>query len=122
MNPDTPNMIQTMMKVDQAKDRAKTANKVVLEEEKEKDTVEKAVKELKRHLQPKRTRTDDDAGVAHDLIAEFDNCDLNDHRREGTRVQNRRKVQVGSPDNQQKPRTGKDGYLHHTRLGLVGWV
>ena len=38
-------------------------------------------------------------------------------------MQNRRNVQVGSRDNQQKPpRTGKDGFLHHTRLGLVGWI
>jgi hypothetical protein len=37
-------------------------------------------------------------------------------------VQNRRNVQVGSHDNQQKPRPGKDGFLHHTRLGLVGWI
>jgi hypothetical protein len=34
-------------------------------------------------------------------------------------VQNRRNVQVGSRDNQQKPRPGKDGFLHHARLGLV---
>jgi hypothetical protein len=27
------------------------------------------------------------------MIAEFDNCDLSDHRREGTHVQNRRNVQ-----------------------------
>jgi hypothetical protein len=47
------------------------------------------VEELKRQLEPKRARTDDDAGDAHDLLAEFDNCDLSDHRREGTRVQNR---------------------------------
>ncbi len=80
------------------------------------------MEELKRQLQPKRARTDDDAGDAHDLLAEFDNCDLSDHHREGTRVQNRRNVQVGSRDNQQKPRTGKDGFLHHTRLGLVGWI
>jgi hypothetical protein len=38
-------------------------------------------------------------------------------------VQNRRNVQVGSRDNQQNPpRTGKDGFLHHIRLGLVGWI
>ena len=37
-------------------------------------------------------------------------------------MQNRRDVQVGSRDNQQKPRTGKGGFLHHTRLGLVGWI
>ncbi len=37
-------------------------------------------------------------------------------------MQNRRNVQVGSRDNQQKPRPGKDGFLLHTRLGLVGWI
>ena len=37
-------------------------------------------------------------------------------------MQNRRDVQVGSRDNQQKPRTGTGGFLHHTRLGLVGWI
>ncbi len=37
-------------------------------------------------------------------------------------MQNRRNVQVGSRDNQQKPRTGKVGFLHHTCLGLVGWI
>ncbi len=97
--PDTPNVLQAMMKLEKAKARAKTANKVALEAEKEKDAAENAVEELKRQLQPKRARTDDDAGDAHDLLAEFDNCDLSDHRREGTRVQNRRNVQVGSRDN-----------------------
>jgi hypothetical protein len=108
--------------VSQTKARAKTTDKVALEAEKEKDAAEKSVEELKRQLQPKRARTDDDAGDVHDLLAEFDNCDLSDHRREGTRVQNRRNVQFGSRDNQQKPHTGKDGFLHHTRLGLVGWI
>jgi hypothetical protein len=122
VSPDTPSVMQAMMKLEQVKARAKTANKVALEAEKEKDAAEKSVEELKRQLQPKRARTDDDAGDAHDLFAEFDNCDLSDHRREGTRVQNRRNVQVGSHDNQQKPLTGKDGFLHHTRLGLVGWI
>jgi hypothetical protein len=37
-------------------------------------------------------------------------------------VQNCRNVQVGSRDNQQKPRTGKGGFLYHTCLGLVGWI
>ncbi len=60
-----------MMKYEQVKDRAKTANKVVLEVEKEKDATEKAVDELKRQLQPKSARTDDDAGDAHDLLAEW---------------------------------------------------
>ena len=111
-----------MMKFEQANARAKTANKVPLEPEKEKDAAEKAVEELKRQLHPKRARIDDDAGDAHDLLATLDNCDLSDHRREGTRVQHRRNVQLGSRDNLQKPRAGKDGFLHHTRLGLIGWI
>jgi hypothetical protein len=37
-------------------------------------------------------------------------------------VQNRRNVQVGSRINQQQSRPGKDGFLLHTRLGLVGWI
>jgi hypothetical protein len=117
VNPDAPNVLQAVMKFEQANARAKTANKVALEAEKEKDAAEEAVEELKRQLQPKRACTDDDAGDAHDLLAEFDNCDLSDHRREVTRVQNRRNVQVGSRDNQQKPRPGKDGFLHHTSAG-----
>ncbi len=56
------------------------------------------------------------------MLAEVENWDLRDHRQQATRVQNCRNVQVGSHDNQQKPRTGKDGFLHHARLGLVGWI
>ena len=122
VDPDTPNVLQAMMKLEQAKARAKTANKLALEAEKESDAAEKAVEELKRQLQPKRARTDDDAGDAHEQLAEVDNWDLRDHRQQATRVQNRRNVQVGSRMNQAKPRTGTDGFLHHTRLGLVGWI
>jgi hypothetical protein len=50
VNPDTPNVLQAMMKLEQAKARAKTGNKVALEEEKERDTGETPVVELKRQL------------------------------------------------------------------------
>jgi hypothetical protein len=43
VNPDAPNVLQTMMKLEQANARAKTANKVALESEKEKDAAEKTV-------------------------------------------------------------------------------
>ena len=72
----------------------KTANRLTLEAEKEKDAAEKAVDELKRQLQPKRTRTHD-AGDAHEMIAEVDNWDLSVQRREATHVQNRRKWHSG---------------------------
>jgi hypothetical protein len=68
------------MKIDQAKARAKTANKIALEVEKEEDVAEKAVEELKRQFQPKSAPSHDDPGDVHDLLAEFDNCDLSDHR------------------------------------------
>ena len=122
VSPDASNVLQAMMKLEQAKARAKTANKVALEAEKEKDAAEKEVEELKRQLQPKRARTHDDAGDAHQVLAEVDNWDLSVHRREATRVQNRRNVQVGSRENEPAPRTGKDGFLNHARLGLVGWI
>ena len=56
------------------------------------------------------------------MHAQVDEWDLRDFRRATTRVQNRRNVALGSLQDQPKPRTGKDGFLLHTRLGLVGWM
>jgi hypothetical protein len=92
VSPDPPNVLQAMMQLRQAKSRAEAANKLALEAEKERDSAEKTVEELKRQLQPKRGRTDDDAGDAHKQLAEVDNWDLRDHRQQATRVQNRRNV------------------------------
>ncbi len=44
--------------------RAESANKLALEVEKERDTAEKAVEELKRQMYPTRALTDDEAGNA----------------------------------------------------------
>ncbi len=52
------------------------------------------------------------------MIVEVENWDLRDHRQEATRVQNRRNVQLGSRQNQAKPRADTDGFLHLKRLGL----
>ena len=113
-------MLHSRLKIIQA--RAAQANKTALEAEKARDELHNQIQQIEEQLQPKRARTDDDAGDAHEILAEVDNWDLRDHRQQATRVQNRRDVQVGSRDNQQKPRTGKGGFLHHTRLGLVGWI
>ena len=43
VSPDTPNVLQAMMQLEQAKTRAKAANKLALEAEKEKDAAEQAV-------------------------------------------------------------------------------
>ena len=56
VDPDAPNVLQAIMKLEQANARAKTANKVALEAEKEKDAAEKAVEELKRQLTVRRQR------------------------------------------------------------------
>jgi hypothetical protein len=113
-------MLHSRLKIIQA--RAAQANKAVLETEKERDELHTQIEEIEEQLQPKRARSDADAGDAHEILAEVENWDLRDHRREGTRVQNRHNVQVGSRDNQQQPRPDKDGFLFHTRLGLVGWI
>ncbi len=73
VSPDTKNVLQAMMQLRQAKSRAEATNKVALESEKERDAGEKTVEELKRHLQPKRSHTDDDAGDPHEMLAEVDN-------------------------------------------------
>ncbi len=122
VDPDAPNVLQAMMQLQQAKSRAEAANKLALESEKERDASEEAVEELKRQLQPKRPRTDDDAGDAHEVLAEVENWDLRDHRQQATRVQNLLNVQLGSRQNQAQSRAGTDGFLHHKRLGLVGWI
>jgi hypothetical protein len=113
-------MLHSRLKIIQA--RAAQTNKAGLEAEKQRDELHNQIEQIEEQLQPKKTRTHADAGDAHEMLAEVDNWDLRDHHREGTRVQNRRNSQVGSRDNQQKPRTGKDGFLLHTRLGLVGWI
>ena len=76
VSPDTPNVLQEMIQLRQTKTRTDATNKVALEEEKEMDTTEKVVEELKRQLQPKRVHTHDDAGDAHEMLTEVDNWDL----------------------------------------------
>jgi hypothetical protein len=113
-------MLHSRLKIIQV--RAVQANKAALEAEKERDELHSQIQQIEEQLQPKRARTNDDAGDAHEMLADVDNLDLRDHRQQATRVQKCRNVQVGSRDNQQKPRTGKGDFLHHTRLGLVGWI
>jgi len=61
------------------------ANKAVLEVEKERDELHNQIEQIKEQLHPKRPRTHDDAGDAHEMIAEVDNWDLRDHRQQVTR-------------------------------------
>ena len=44
VSPDAPNVLQAMMQLEQAKTRAKAANKLALEAEKEKDAAEKVIR------------------------------------------------------------------------------
>ena len=72
--------------------RAAQANKDALEAEKQRDELHTQIEEIEEQLQPKRARSDADAGDAHEILAEVDNWNLRDHHREGTHVQNRRNV------------------------------
>ena len=76
-------------------------NKAALEEEKARDELHNQIEQIEQRLHPKRAHSHDDAGDAHEMIAEVDNWDLRDHRQQGTHVQTRRNVQVGSRKNQE---------------------
>ena len=54
------------MQLQKVKTRTEASNKVALQSEKETDSAEKAVEELKRQLQPKRKQAYDDAGDTHE--------------------------------------------------------
>jgi hypothetical protein len=83
-------MLHNRLKIMQA--RAAQTNKASLETEKARDKLHRQIQQIEEQLQPKREHTDDDAGDAHEMLADVDNWDLRDHRQEGTRVQNRRNV------------------------------
>jgi hypothetical protein len=99
---------------------ADQANEDTLEVEK--DEFHNQINQIEQRQHPKRTHTHDDVGKVDEILSEVDNWDLSVHRRETTPDQNRRNVEVGSLDNQPTPRTDKDGFLYHVRLGLVGWI
>ena len=138
VSPDTPNVMQVMMLFQQTKnrakaaqdhakaaqDQAKVANKVALQAEKDNDVAQKEVQQLQRVMEPKRARThaataDDDEECEKQSC---DDWDLPDHRREATRIQNRRSIPLGSRGEVPTPQEGKAGPLEHSRLGRVGWI
>ena len=58
VSPDTPNVLQSIMKLDQVKTRTKTTNKVALESEKKRDDAIKIVEELTRDSETTDTTTE----------------------------------------------------------------
>ncbi len=76
--------MHSRLKIIQA--RAAQTNKAALQAETQRDELHTQIEEIEEQLQPKRARSDAHAGDAHDILAEVDNWDLRDHRREGTHV------------------------------------
>ena len=103
------------------KERADKVNKQALELQKLVEGAEKEVILLQAQLHPKRARIDADA-EEEDEIENVGDWTLADHRREASRVQNRRNEKLGSRQESSNYRTGSLGYLQHPRLGLMGWV
>jgi hypothetical protein len=127
----TPNVMQVMMLFQQvqhhaksAQDQAQVANKVALETEKENDAPQKEVPGLPRVMEPKRARTHVTTANDHEECDKksSDDMDLADHRREATRIQNRRSVPLGTRVEVPTPQEGQGGPMEHSRLGLVGWI
>jgi hypothetical protein len=67
-------------------------NKVALEAKKARDELHNQIEQIEQRLHPKRAHSHDDAGDAHEMLAEVENWDLRDHRQQTTRVQNRLNV------------------------------
>ena len=59
VSPDTPNVLEAMVQLEEARTRSKSGNKLALDTEKEKDTAEQEVQRLQQLLQVKRPRTHD---------------------------------------------------------------
>ena len=64
-------MLHTKLKIIQ--ERAAQVNKVSLEAEKRRGEIHNQIEQIKQWMHPKRARTDDDAGDAHEMLAEVDN-------------------------------------------------
>ncbi len=67
-------MLHSSLKIIQA--RAAQTNKAALEAEKARDELHNQIQQIEEQLQPKRARTDDDAGDAHEMLADFLLCFL----------------------------------------------
>jgi hypothetical protein len=111
-------------RLEQARTRAKAANKLALDAEKEKDAAEQEVQRLQQLLQAKRARTQSTTADDHEKCDKqsCDDWDLPDHRREDTRNQKHRSIPLGSRGQVPTPQEGKTGPLEHSLLGLVGWI
>jgi hypothetical protein len=102
--------------------RAAEANKADLEAEKERDEFHNQIEQIEEQLHPKRARTHDAAGDAHEVLAEVENWDLRDLRQQATRVQNRRNVQLGSESSEASRRHGRLLASHASGSCWVGCI
>jgi len=119
---ETTDVFAAMIRLRDLRKIADEANVAALAAEKAKDAAEAEVVALERALDPKRRRTDEPPSEVEEPEQVANDWDLADHRREMTRVMNHRGIEIGSNDSERSLRTGRDGYLHHTRTGLVGAV
>ena len=103
-------------RADEAKTAAAAATKAAIAADELHAEAERHVASLEGTLFPSRTVNDN--GPTH---AENEWSFLT-HTREMTRVMRRRKVALGTRTVAPSPRDGKDGYLEHPRLGLLGAV
>jgi hypothetical protein len=121
VSPNTPNVLQELVQLEQVKIAQKTSNVVDLDTEKEKDTTEQVVQRLQQLLQAKKART-------HVVTVHDDNCDkqssddwnLADYRREAARIQNRRSVTLGTREDVPTPQKGQGGSAGAFSPGACG--
>ena len=112
---------RVIMRLRDATLRAAAANKVALEAEQEKDAAEKEKEDLQRELCGKRPRPEASTIEANERMpADAGDLDLADWCCHATKWWNCSQVQLGSREDTLAPHTGKNGYVNHPRLGLIG--
>lgn len=119
-------VLRAMMKLKALRTRADVANEAVLAIEKERDQAEVDYAELAAELQPPAKRPCD--GTAGDQVApheprtSWQDWHLSTFRREEGHAVRRRAVPLQADVALTERRRGGEGYLRHSRRGLVGAV
>ena len=111
--------VQIRTRLESATKRAAEANAAYLAAEKEKDAAQLAVQQLERELHAccKRARTAEQDDEPTEAAAEWY---LSTFRREENRVSTRRNIAITDWQHCIEIRRGKDNFLRHPRLGLLG--
>ena len=118
-----PDIDKAMMEFASANNRSEIANKDLLVAQQTKNAAERELQLLKQIVHLKRKQIELGTGNTDEQTEmDMDDSDVTILRREATQVYNRHVKQFEFRDDTLPPRTGKQGYLEHSQLGLLGSI